>query len=95
MRHRCAHEQLDLFEAQGVKPWSGARSLPLWLPLPDYAGFATRDVTPARDAGLTVRPLAQTARDTLEWLRRSNGKIVGLTADEENEVLAAWHRRET
>jgi hypothetical protein len=63
----------------------------LWLPLPDYAGFATRDTTAARDAGLKVRPLAETARDTLAWLRAANGHIVGLTADEERDVLAAWH----
>jgi nucleoside-diphosphate-sugar epimerase len=78
-------------EAHDVKPWAGPRSLPLWLPLPDFAGFATRDTTPARNAGLSLRALSQTARDTLGWLLSSNGRIVGLTAEEETEVLAAWH----
>jgi nucleoside-diphosphate-sugar epimerase len=78
-------------EQHDVRRWAGPRSLPLWLPLPDYAGFATRDTTPARDAGLAVRPLAETARDTLDWLRASNGAVVGLTAHEESDVLAAWH----
>jgi hypothetical protein len=52
---------------------------------------ATR--TPARDAGLTVRPLAETARDTLSWMRGRDGAVTGLTADEEGAVLAAWHAR--
>ena len=66
----------------------------MWLPLPDYAGFATRDTTPARRAGLALRPLADTARDTFDWLRHCNGRVTGLTADEEREVLAAWHARQ-
>jgi nucleoside-diphosphate-sugar epimerase len=80
-------------EEHDVRRWAGLRSLPLWLPLPDFAGFATRDTTPARHAGLTVRPLPETARDTLGWLRATNGPVVGLTFDEEREVLAAWHAK--
>jgi len=80
-------------EEQNVKRWAGARSLPLWLPLPDYAGFAARDTAPAREAGLTVRPLAETARDTLSWMRTHGGTVTGLTADEESAVLAAWRAR--
>src|SRR5262245_32496362 len=80
-------------EQQDVRRWAGPRSLPLWLPLPDFAGFATRDTTPARAAGLTVRALSETARDTLDWLRAADGAVVGLTIDEEKDVLAAWHAR--
>ncbi|CCE11258.1 conserved hypothetical protein [Bradyrhizobium sp. STM 3843] len=80
-------------ETHDVRRWAGPRSLPLWLPLPDYAGFATRDTTPARNAGLQARPLAETARDTLAWLRQANGHVDGLTIDEERGVLAAWHAR--
>jgi nucleoside-diphosphate-sugar epimerase len=89
----CSFTWIDraFLEAHDVRRWAGPRSLPLWLPLPDYAGFATRDTTAARDAGLTVRPLAETARDTLAWLRGANGRVVGLTGDEEADVLAAWH----
>ena len=91
----CTFTWIDrgFLEAHDVRRWAGPRSLPLWLPLPDYAGFATRDTTAARDAGLTMRPLAETARDTLAWLRAADGRIVGLTADEETDVLAAWHAR--
>jgi 2'-hydroxyisoflavone reductase len=80
-------------EEHDVKRWAGPRSLPLWLPLPDYAGFSTRDVTPARKAGLKLRALSETARDTFEWYHAGNGPVVGLTIEEETEVLAAWHAR--
>ena len=65
-------------------------SLPMWVPLPEYAGFNTRDTSPARAAGLTVRPLSQTARDTLSWARSAGGPVTGLTADEESAALNAW-----
>ncbi len=80
-------------ESQDIRRWSGPRSLPLWLPLPDFAGFNTRDTSPARDSGLTVRPLAETARDTLSWARTAGGPVTGLTADEESAALKAWHAR--
>ncbi|WP_247525036.1 hypothetical protein [Bradyrhizobium sp. 199] len=81
-------------EAHDVRRWAGPRSLPLWLPLPDFAGFMTRDTAPARDAGLSWRPMAITARDTLDWLRTGNGPVIGLSSDEEVAVLSAWHARE-
>ncbi len=52
---------------QGVQPWMGARSLPLWLPVAGYAGFAARSGEAARALGLTTRPLADTLRDVLSW----------------------------
>jgi nucleoside-diphosphate-sugar epimerase len=81
----------DFLESHDIRRWSGPRSLPLWLPLPDYAGFATRDTSPARDSGLTVRALSETARDTLSWARTARGPVTGLTADEESAALKAWH----
>ena len=80
-------------ESQDIRRWSGPRSLPLWLPLPDYAGFATRDTSPARASGLTLRPLAETARDTLLWARATGATATGLTADEESAALKVWHAR--
>src|SRR6266567_6363368 len=67
----CTFTWVDraFLESHDIRRWSGPRSLPLWLPLPDYAGFATRDTSPARDSGLTVRTLSETARDTLSWAR--------------------------
>jgi 2'-hydroxyisoflavone reductase len=39
-------------EGHDIKRWSGPRSLPLWLPLPEFAGFSTRDTSPARERRL-------------------------------------------
>jgi hypothetical protein len=52
------------------------------------------DATPTYDAGLVTRPLADTARDTLAWLRDEPGAPVsGIDRAAEREVLAAWHDR--
>ncbi|GAA1737820.1 SDR family oxidoreductase [Isoptericola hypogeus] len=76
-------------EAADVRPWSGERSLPLWLPRPEYDGMPAHDAAPALAAGLSPRPVADTARDTLAWLRATpDAAVTGLTADEEAEVLA-------
>ncbi|MFI6497979.1 NAD-dependent epimerase/dehydratase family protein [Nonomuraea typhae] len=74
---------------QKVEPWTGPRSLPMWLPLPEYAGFMTRDTSATLAAGLHIRPVADTARDTLAWQRESGHTVSrsGLTAAEEAELL--------
>jgi nucleoside-diphosphate-sugar epimerase len=88
----------DFLAAHDVNPWMGERSLPMWLPVPEYNGFMSHDVTPSLDAGLAPRPLSETALQTLEWVRsKPEGEIAlraGLTRTEEAEVLAAWHNRE-
>lgn len=81
-----------------VTPFS---DLPLWLPnSPEYAGFMRYDCTKAQRAGLRYRPLLDTARDTLAWLR-TRPTIVesapersqpGLSAQREQELLAAWRK---
>jgi predicted TIM-barrel enzyme len=53
----------------------------------------TRDATMAHAAGLRIRPLAETARDTLAWARAAGGVVTGLTAEEEAALLRAWHAR--
>lgn len=75
-----------------VTPWSGPRSLPLWLP-EEMSGLVRHDVSAAHDAGLTTRPLAETARDTLAWLRTDEGRgcVTGLTRAEEQDLLDDWH----
>ena len=75
-----------------VEPWHGPRSIPMWLPLPEYAGFLTRDVSPSLDAGLQTRALADTAADTLAWLT-DDTPTTGLTDAEERELLDLWHAR--
>ncbi|MEV4509714.1 NAD-dependent epimerase/dehydratase family protein [Dactylosporangium sp. NPDC049525] len=80
----------DFLTAHDVVPWSGPRSLPLWLPLPEYAGFLTHDTTPALAAGLRPRPLPETAADTLAAFSDTH-HITGLTDEEEVALLREWH----
>jgi nucleoside-diphosphate-sugar epimerase len=78
--------------AQGVAPWMGDRSLPLWLPMPEYAGFSTRDSTAARAAGLVGRSLKQALTDTLAWEMARNParpRRAGLSDDDEMALLQA------
>ncbi|WP_258017127.1 hypothetical protein [Nocardioides marinisabuli] len=78
----------ETLAAAEVAPWMGPRSLPLWLPRPAYDGILAHDWTPSRDAGLRVRPVGETAADTLAWLRATPDAVVtGLTRAEEREVL--------
>lgn len=79
-----------------VQPWMGAGALPLWLPRPDYEGMMTHDHDASARAGLAVRPVAETARDTLAWLRATpDATRTGLSREREAGVLAAWQARDT
>jgi nucleoside-diphosphate-sugar epimerase len=77
----------DFLEEQGVQPWAGEGSLPLWLPRPAYDGMLAHDPGPAVAAGLRLRPLAETAPGCLD------SPVTALTPEREAEVLAAWHAR--
>ena len=75
----------------GVEPWMGERSLPLWLPDPDWLGFNARNSAAARRAGLVTRPLAETLADTLAWeLTRDPHRVrqAGLSDADERQLLA-------
>jgi 2'-hydroxyisoflavone reductase len=80
-------------EAQKVSPWS---DLPVWVPgIGESAGFARRSIQRAVAAGLTFRPLATTAADTLAWFRqqpqeRQDKLRAGLSPAREQELLAEW-----
>lgn len=77
---------------QGVEPWMGPRSLPLWLPMPEYAGFGTRIAERAVESGLVRRPLAETTRDTLADERArglDRDRRAGLTRAEELALIDA------
>jgi 2'-hydroxyisoflavone reductase len=92
----------DFLLEHNVAPFS---ELPLWLPnRPEYAGFMAYDCRKAQAAGLRYRPIVETARDTLEWLRTRPAIVetrpavvaqgqLGLTPKREQELLAAWHSR--
>ena len=78
---------------QGVQPWMGERSLPLWLDDPAWSGFNARDSSAAYAAGLALRPLAETLADTLAWERTRDPDRVrraGLTDVEQQALLYAW-----
>jgi 2'-hydroxyisoflavone reductase len=82
--------------AHGVAPWS---ELPLWLPESDN-GVMAAICGRAIAAGLDFRPLAETVRDTLAWLRSDKApaegdlsKIelrAGMTLAREAELVAGW-----
>ena len=77
----------EFLAEQGVEGWM---DLPCWIPPGDrdLAAFQLVPVDRAVGAGLTFRPLAETARDVPDW----TGKA-GLTAEREGELLAAWENR--
>jgi 2'-hydroxyisoflavone reductase len=84
-------------EKQGVSPWG---DLPMWIPADgDYAGFGSTSNARAVGAGLTFRPLVDTARDTLAWLDGLPADTprriwsTGITRERELAVLASWHDR--
>ncbi len=84
----------EFLTEQEVEPWSGDGALPLWLPRPEYEGMMTHAHEASRRAGLVVRPVAETARDTLTWLRATPEAVrTGLSRAREAEVLAAWAAR--
>ncbi len=85
----------DFLEEQKVAPWS---DMPVWVPpRGEEAGMGRINVAKAIAKGLTFRPLATTARDTLAWFKSQPAERqklkAGITAEREAEVLAAWHKR--
>ncbi|HMN07546.1 MAG TPA: NAD-dependent epimerase/dehydratase family protein [Gemmatimonadaceae bacterium] len=90
----------EFLEEQGVRPW---RHMTVWQPpYGRTAGYQRRKAEKAIAKGLTFRPLAVTARDTLDWHKTRppeqqaatlRGEINGLSMAREAEVLAAWRAR--
>lgn len=88
--------QQDFLVEHGVEPWMGPGSLPLWLPMPEYAGFMTRDVSESLTAGLRIRPLQDTAAASLAWERElglDRERRSGITREREAELLRLWADR--
>jgi 2'-hydroxyisoflavone reductase len=91
----------DFLSAQGVRGW---RHMPVWVPATaDNAGFSARNAAKAIAKGLTFRPLAVTAKDTLDWAKTrtpeqqkalADGAVAGISMAREAEVLAAWRTRQ-
>jgi 2'-hydroxyisoflavone reductase len=77
--------------AAGVEPWS---DVPLWLAPgsdPSSRGFLSLSNAKAKAAGLELRPLAETVRDTLAWAKAApapTGDVAGLDPEVERRLLA-------
>lgn len=87
----------DFLVEQEVTPWS---ELPLWIPAADSPATWDQDTTAAERAGLRTRPVAESARDVLAWLRDAGAGPAnprtgraGLDPEKERRILAAWHAR--
>lgn len=83
----------DFLLQQGVGPFM---EMPLWVPGEPMKGFMRVDCSRARSVGLSFRPLAETARDTIAWAktRPADHKWgAGMDAEKEQRVLKAWRER--
>ena len=86
----------DFLLDQRVRPYT---DLPVWQPPRNgREGFARFDITPEIKSGLTFRPLAVTARETLDWFRtlpaaRQAELKAGMTPEREKELIALWRAR--
>jgi 2'-hydroxyisoflavone reductase len=96
---------VEFLEQQRIRGWS---DMPVWVPpRPDNAGFSAVSIQRALDSGLTFRPLAVTARDTVDWFEslpaqafyrelspEAQARVGGVfTAERERAALAAWRAR--
>jgi len=83
----------EFLAQQKVEPWS---DMPVWTG--KDSGLARTNISRALAKGLTFRPLADTARDTLAWFKslpqdRQSKLRAGLTPEREAEVLSAWNKK--
>lgn len=87
----------EFLESEKVHAWS---DMPVWVPHQgETAGFAEVSIARALKAGLTFRPIAATAKATLDWFntlpeaRRAKLRS-GIKPEREKEVLASLRKRE-
>ncbi|MGQ0540163.1 MAG: NAD-dependent epimerase/dehydratase family protein [Gemmatimonadaceae bacterium] len=86
----------DFLTAHDVR---GYREMPVWQPSRGQtAGFGRFDISRELALGLTFRPLAVTAKDTLDYYHaqgpeRQDSLRAGITPERERQVLAAWNQR--
>ncbi|MFG0330052.1 MAG: NAD-dependent epimerase/dehydratase family protein [Phycisphaerales bacterium] len=90
----------DFLQEQGVGAFF---EMPLWIPGEAMRGFGQVSIARGRSVGLSFRPLAETAHDTIEWHRaeRPDDYVFGaqpgkggLNPEKERAVLEAWRKRE-
>lgn len=90
----------DFLATEKIRAW---RDMPVWIaPGPATAGFSRRSIEKALAKGLTFRPLALTANDTIDWNRTrpqaaqdtlAAGAVAGVSAEREAQVLADWRAK--
>jgi nucleoside-diphosphate-sugar epimerase len=92
----------ELLLSHQVEPWT---ELPLWMPPGQGADHVwTAETAAAELAGLRSRPVAETVRDTWEWVRAGGSTSVtppqhagraqhGIDPVKEKAILAEWHAR--
>jgi 2'-hydroxyisoflavone reductase len=73
-------------------------AIPWILPLEENLGSQTINIDRAKAAGLTFRPIALTAMETLEWYytlteEERSSPPMAIRPEKEAEVLAAWKAR--
>ena len=85
----------DFLAEQKISGWT---DLPCWVsPREPGGGLTTVSVAKAIAAGLVYRPTVETARDTLDWFKKTQkGRALsmGLKRDAEKKALAAWHAKQ-
>lgn len=92
---KFVHADAKFLAEHGVAMWS---DLPAWVPgTGETAGFARVSHARASQAGLTFRPVTETAADTLAWYKdqpeaRRSKLRAGLTPEREAEALRAWRK---
>ena len=97
----------DFLTEHQVRAWASSptqASMPVWVPdRPNNVAFSRRSIKKALAAGLTFRPLAVTAKDTLDWNKTrpaaeletlAKGGRAGISAEREAEVIAAWKAKQ-
>jgi 2'-hydroxyisoflavone reductase len=86
----------DFLREQQVRAWS---EMPVWQPaMGPTLGFMQVNCQKAYAAGLTFRPLADTAKSTLDWYKtrpaaEQEKARAGIAPEKEKAVLAAWHAK--
>ena len=83
----------DFLSENGLEAW---QQIPMWADSDSpVSGSLTWSAEKSLAAGLAIRPVEETVRDTLAWFRtlpeeRQANLRAGIPAEKEAEVLAAW-----
>jgi 2'-hydroxyisoflavone reductase len=92
LNHGCTFTWVDdaFLVANGVTAWE---EMGCWTPT---AKNGRASNARALAAGATFRPIAQTLRDTADWVQQARGDKpwrAGMSAERERELLAKWRAR--